>query len=104
MERYYTYPHEKMFGEYQQYHLQSHQSKYHNLGMNGFMLPPRTVYPGKKIGMSGDYGPRQQGIYNANDVYPLDAYSLAYRGVDPYTNKCGLIDHTGVKPLHLNGV
>jgi hypothetical protein len=91
MQRQFHYPYEAMFGEYATPYTQPYQSRYHNLGMNGYIQPPRTVYPGKRYGVMGDYGPRQQGVYNYTDVYPLDTLVMESQGIDPNSKQCGLI-------------
>jgi hypothetical protein len=91
MERQYHYPYEEMFGEFATPFTQPFQSRYHNLGMNGYIRPPRTVYPLKRYGFVGDYGPRQQGCYTPADTYPLDALVMKSQGIDPYSGQCGLI-------------
>lgn len=52
----YYYNHPPMY-------LQPAQSRYHNLGQNGF-IPHGAPYPGKRGGMQGDYGPVQHGFRN----------------------------------------
>ena len=67
-----------MFCEFPKPYLQPSQSKYHNLGMN-IAVYPRSTYPGK-LGISGDYGPNQEGCYPKRTEYtPLDQ--------DPIENK-----------------
>lgn len=99
MDRQYHYPYEKMFGEFPTPYVQPYQSKYHNLGMNGYIQPPRTEYPGKRKGMVGDYGPRQTSIYNSNDVYPLDTLVMESQGIDPNSKRCGFIKNATKQPL-----
>lgn len=89
-----------MFGEYTTAYTQPYQSRYHNLGMNGYIDPngSRTIYPGKRYGMMGDWGPRQQGCYLNSDVYPLDTLVMESQGIDPNSKSCGLI-RNATKPL-----
>lgn len=98
MDRQYHYPYEPMFGEYATPYTQPYQSRYHNLGMNGNIQLPRTVYPGKRDGMVGDYGPRQQGPYNYSGVYPLDTLVMKSQDIDPNSKRCGFIENA-TKPL-----
>ena len=96
MQRQYQYPWEPMFGEFTTSYTQPYQTRYHNLGMNGYVHSTfgsnsRTVYPGKRYGLVGDYGPRQQGCYNYNGAYPLDTLVMESQGIDPNSKKCGLI-------------
>lgn len=99
MDRQYHYPYEKMFGEFPTAYIQPYQSKYHNLGMNGYMQDGRTEYPGKRKGMVGDYGPRQTSCYNRTDVYPLDTLVMESQGIDPNSKSCGFIKNATKWPL-----
>jgi hypothetical protein len=88
------YPWELMYLDIPAPYLEPFQSNYHNLGLNGYMQPPRTSYKYKREGMSGDWGPRQQGCYNYNGVYPLDRFVMTSAGIDPDSKKCGFIKDT----------
>jgi hypothetical protein len=83
MERFYTLPYENMYPNIPQMYISPAQSKYHNLGMNAF-VPPYAVYPGKRPGMVGDYGPVQQGCTSI-PTYP---YPLDNDPIRPYSSVC----------------
>ena len=83
-------------------YLEPWQSKYHNLGMNGFIAPhyPQTkgfydnplvnnVYPGKNFGRLSDYGPRQisENQVPGNYPYPLDVKKDLIYNVSAELNK-----------------
>lgn len=78
--REYIYPFESVFCYnnygYSPMYLAPEQSRYHNLGMNGYITVGRIngVYPDKRPGFLGDYGPRQEsdGESVRHGVYPLD--------------------------------
>lgn len=79
MQRPDTLPHEDYYLGIPAPYLQPSQSRYHNLGMNGFLQAGRGLqwggtYPGKAIGRHGDYGPRQVNpdLIPAVYPYPLD--------------------------------
>lgn len=69
MDRPDTLPYENFFPYYPQPYLQPGQSKYHNLGFNAF-TPYTEQYPGKNLGVLGDYGPRQMDVDHLNRNYP----------------------------------
>lgn len=76
-----TLPYESYFYGAPDPYIQPAQSKYHNLGMNGFMqfdTLTAPVYPGKNMGIQGDYGPRQVNLDQipARYPYPLDVSVL----------------------------
>ncbi len=64
-----TLPYSQYFYNYPQPYLQPSQSKYHNLGFNGFTTYGEP-YPGKNENMLGDYGPRQMDVNHLNENYP----------------------------------
>ncbi len=76
-DRQYIYPFETMLCAYPPAYLAPEQSRYHNLGMNGYITPGR-LYPDKRPGFLGDYGPKQEGdaLTLAHGVYPLDSSIL----------------------------
>lgn len=76
MSRSYILPYELFYHKHADPYLQPSQSKYHNLGMNGH-IPLGSVYPGKRGGTHGDYGPRQTS-WESPVVYPLDIDSKSY--------------------------
>jgi hypothetical protein len=86
-----VYPWDLMYIDIPPPYLEPFQSNYHNLGENGYIKPPNTVYKYKRLGMLGDYGPRQQGCYNPNGPYPLDSLVMTSAGINPDNPKCGLI-------------
>lgn len=74
-----TQPCEPLFGSYPDPYLMPQQSRYHNLGLNGYISPYYSPYPGKRPGSVGDYGAVQFGqhsdLRHTNDnnyPYPLD--------------------------------
>lgn len=90
---YYTKPYDNMFCQgYPPPYLNPSQSNYHNLGMNGNngLVGCNNIYPGKRPGMLGDYGPPQQGWRSRleSGVYPLDISVLRERrreyNLDPF--------------------
>ena len=78
LNRAYTFPYQEMFNNFPAPYLHPAQSNYHTLGQNGYNSRT-TIYPGKRPGMLGDYGPRQQGYNFVNDTYPLDYDVIANR-------------------------
>src|SRR5437879_5744410 len=74
--REYIYPFETVFCDYPAYYLAPEQSRYHNVGLNGYITMGRVngVYPDKRPGFLGDYGPRQESDSESvrHGVYPLD--------------------------------
>lgn len=69
-----TLPWEDMYLGLPYPYLTPSQSKYHNLGFNGFLPKSGMPYPDKDFGRNGDYGPRQVNDmqYPAIYPYPLD--------------------------------
>jgi len=83
MQRPDTLPYEVYYIGHPPPYLHPGQTKYHNLGMNGFLQAGKGlqwggVYPGKNLGLLGDYGPRQVDSLQTPAIYPypLDSYTL----------------------------
>lgn len=97
--REYVYPFETVFCSYQAPYLNPEQSKYHNIGLNGYTTIGRVngVYPDKRPGFLGDYGPRQESYAESvrHGAYPLDVpiqnfnYNNDYRMI-PYSQPQGM--------------
>jgi hypothetical protein len=74
-----TQPCEPMISSFPDPYLMPQQSRYHNLGLNGYISPYYSQYPGKRPGSLSDYGPVQFGQHSDlrhtsdnNYPYPLD--------------------------------
>jgi hypothetical protein len=82
----YHNPYEPMFGEFPYPYLLPYQSRYHNLGLNGYypFRDEHSIYPGKRPGLHGDWSQRQQGCINPSGVYPLDSYVLEHQWAGPH--------------------
>lgn len=98
--RQFIYPFEGMICNYPPAYLAPEQSRYHNLGMNGYREVPSELkktkagrylsltktYPDKRPGMVGDWGPKQEGDEQtlAHGVYPLDMDILQFNADNNY--------------------
>ena len=84
-DRDYIYPFEAVFCAYPPAYLAPEQSRFHNLGMNGYIQPGKP-YPDKRPGFVGDYGPRQEGYGESvrHGVYPLDVAVTNFNNRNEY--------------------
>jgi hypothetical protein len=82
---YTTLPYESMLCGFRPPYVDPAQSKYHNLGMNGYIHPGQS-YPGKRPGFVGDYSVRQEGDRESvkHGVYPLDEDILRFNNDNNY--------------------
>jgi len=102
----YIYPWDNMYTGLPLPYLQPYQSRYHNLGLNGYTNNTADIfsnagaqgYPYKRPGFQGDWGPRQMGCYDKSDAYPLDRLVMESQGIDPNSTQCGLIRDTRTSP------
>ncbi len=85
MNRQYGFPFETMYCASPPAYLAPEQSRYHNLGMNGYITPGQP-YPDRRPGFLGDYGPRQEGDMQsvAHGIYPLDADVINFNKMNNY--------------------
>jgi hypothetical protein len=106
-DRQYIYPFDAMFCAYPPAYLAPEQSRYHNIGMNGYVkgYPPysynlgtnkpyiNTIYPDKRPGSIGDYGPHQENDVSRNSSamkhlpYQLDTTTVYFNENNNYRMK-----------------
>ena len=74
LSRNYIQPWEIMYTGLPYPYVEPSQSKYHNIGFNGFLPKSGMPYPDKDFGRLGDYGVRQVNEFQipAKYPYPLD--------------------------------
>jgi hypothetical protein len=116
-EQHTTFPCQPMFYERPDPYLTPAQSRYFNLGMNGYIAPythaentnplinaidnnmsyTTTIYPGRLKGLVGDYGPRQEGYSGHLGYGQYNSYGGRTYGQDNLTA-------TNVYPLDYQGV
>lgn len=70
MDRHYIRPWETLYVGIPYPYIEPSQSKYHNIGFNGFLSKSGLPYPDKDFGKLGDYGVRQVNGLQIPSTYP----------------------------------